>query len=930
MRKLLRTLCIVAAAASVISCRAGRGVLPPTIASRHTASTSFAPSVAQWSSGATFAPSSFTVSWANAPAQGDVLIVALWNNGQTSGAANTYTPPAGWTLADQDTAETYATYQVFTHVAAAGEIGRYVFSPLVPQREHAWIAADVQGVSQVRTAANAFIMNSTTFDTPALDLGYPGDLAVALNLPARTNSVTWTDPNGWSTGIGPVSSWHAQALYQTVSSTTPPSADTTASADATGFSAIVVLAAPDAQATPSPSPQTTPTPISPAVPKQWASGAQYAPASIPVSWPAEPPPGDMLLVALWNNGQSSGAANTYTPPAGWTLAGEDSSTYATYEVFWHRVTAGETNDYVFTPLMSEREHAWMGADLANASAVETYGDNFVPSGTAYAPPTLTAAQPGDVAVVFNLPLTLNSVTWSDPAGWTLGSSANGPWHGETLYETLAGSTAAEESLLSASAPGFSGMVLVTSSAGTAPPTPLPTPTPTSLPTSTPASTDWSTFGYDLQRTGYNPIEDTIGTSSFGTLHNVWASPASVGNYLQGQPVVASNVSVGTATPTLLYAGAMSGRFYAFDTATGAVVWSKQLGTGSYRCPDGATGNWGVEGGAVLDRARHRIYVPDGANSVHALDLATGKESSGWPVSIAPVTSRDFIHAALTYNAANGLLYAQTSSPCDNSPWYGRIVAIDTAAPSVANTFYPNQGASGGSIWGVGGAAVDPSTNDVFVATGNADGSTQNANYSEHLVELTADLRSVIASSYPANMPFMYDSDFGATPLLFEPVGCPPLLAAVNKSGAFVLYNRTNISAGPIQEITMAQTGSEFRGVPSYDPVTGYVYVGLPDSQGIYTPGIAAFGIRADCTLNPTPVWSGALGTTKDQRSPITIANGVAYVGLYNENAVYAFDAATGTRLWSAALGGAGQIAPAVVNGRLYVGDVGGTIRAWAP
>jgi hypothetical protein len=198
------------------------------------------------------------------------------------------------------------------------------------------------------------------------------------------------------------------------------------------------------------------------------------------------------------------------------------------------------------------------------------------------------------------------------------------------------------------------------------------------------------------------------------------------------------------------------------------------------------------------------------------------------------------------------------------------------------------------------------------------------------VELSSDLSTVIASSYPADMPFMYDSDFGATPLLFQPVGCPPLLAAVNKSGAFLLYNRTNIAAGPIQEITMAGTGSEFRGVPSYDPVTNYVYVGLPDSQGIYLPGIGAFSITAACTLNPTPAWNGTFGASKDQRSPITIANGVVYVGAYNENTVYAFDAASGVRLWSASLSNSGQIAPVILNGHLYVGDIGGTIHAWTP
>lgn len=57
---------------------------------------------------------------------------------------------------------------------------------------------------------------------------------------------------------------------------------------------------------------------------------------------------------------------------------------------------------------------------------------------------------------------------------------------------------------------------------------------------------------------------------------------------------------------------------------------------------------------------------------------------------------------------------------------------------------------------------------------------------------------------------------------------------------------------------------------------------------------------------------------------------MAYIAGFNENTVYAFDAASGAQLWSGSLSGAGQIGPVVVNGRIYVGDVGGTIHAWVP
>jgi DNA-binding beta-propeller fold protein YncE len=101
-----------------------------------------------------------------------------------------------------------------------------------------------------------------------------------------------------------------------------------------------------------------------------------------------------------------------------------------------------------------------------------------------------------------------------------------------------------------------------------------------------------------------------------------------------------------------------------------------------------------------------------------------------------------MHGGLTYNPSNGLLYAVTGSTCEISPWYGRIVAINTNGPSVAGTFYTmsgtsTRGASGGGIWGPGGASIDPSTGNVFIATGNADtskGAAQNAGYAEQIIE----------------------------------------------------------------------------------------------------------------------------------------------------------------------------------------------------
>jgi outer membrane protein assembly factor BamB len=467
--------------------------------------------------------------------------------------------------------------------------------------------------------------------------------------------------------------------------------------------------------------------------------------------------------------------------------------------------------------------------------------------------------------------------------------------------------------------------------GSTPPSPTPTPAG--------GSADWPTMGYDIARTGYNASETTIGTSNVAGLHSVWSR--SIGGQI-GEPVYASSVSVNGVATNVLYAASASGKALALNADTGAQIWSQPIGTSSYTCPNGGgTFTFGPTGTPALDLARGRVYIPDGAAEVHAYDLSTGAEVSGWPVTIASPANFNFIEAGLTFNSANGMLYAETSSTCDISPWNGRITAINTSTAAIVNTFFPTQGTSGGGIWGLGGASIDRTTNDVYIATGNADtsnGGSQSAFYAEQIVALSPDLATVIGHSY-ATLPPSSDADYGATPLLFQPPGCGPLLAAVNKSGLFVLFDRTNISAGPTQTIQMSipTDNGDFIGVPAYDPATNHVYVGLPATEGIYKPGLGAFQMSANCTLNPTPVWNavfgadGAVLTTDDTpRSPIAIANGVVYVDDYDNSVAYAFSAASGAQLWTTALSGKGIVGPIVVNGHLYTSDITGKITDWIP
>lgn len=949
------------------ACQGGsHGILPPANLSRYAQATSVAPSVVQWSSSDAYASSSINVTFGTAPAVGDMLVVTFWNNGQNSGAANSYTPPVSWKLVDQNVSQTFAGYQTFSHVVASGETNSYVFTPQTAQRETVWIAAEVSNATGVDKAANVYLSSGTAYTTPSVTPSQTGDLALAFNLPYTGSSLTFTNPSPpWTLGFGPSTTWRGEALYEALSSTTPVSESSTLSGSAPGFSAIVLLTTSGAPPPPTPPPPTPPPPTpppggnSPSV-SQWNNGSSWAPATIAVSWPKSPATGDLLIVAFWNNGQSSGAANVYKPPSGWALVDQNTShAFTGYQTFSHVVSAGETDNYVFTPATAVREHVWIAADIGSAGAIEKSGNVYVSNSTSYTTPSLTSTQK-DLAVVFNLPFTSGTPAWSNAAGWALGTGPTSVWNGEALYEAQAAAgPISETSTLSAAASGFSGMVLVTPGV---PATPSPAP----------SYTDWPTFGDSLQRIGDNPNEVTLTASGIASsqLKPAWSKPDDLGAPITAQPVVATNVTVKGAPVNVLYIGAENNIFYAINADTGAILWQTTLGSPpTVACNDLPGNQFGITGTATYDRSagtNGTVYVADSTDTVHALDMTSGADQWSVNVLMDPNTNtivgspgQDHIYGALTLNPVNGMLYAETGSFCDNQPWHGRIVAISTSTHSVVAAFFPGRtgmgktGTSycGGGIWGMGGASIDAATNDVFVATGNivtapipatsgcpSNNGDETNPYGDSVVQLDSGLNYI--SSDPANVngvKVKADSDYGATPMLYTVPNCSAeQVSTKNKNGYIYTYGVSATTITPEQQLHVGNTSSNgiFIGVPAFDPGTGWVYVGNPNANGNYAHGLNAFQQGNGCTgLSPGPAWKASVGggnvTSDDNQAP-SVANGVVYFTDGVGNRLWVFNDASGAPLWNSAtiIGSActqygtacGTYGAATVDGRVFVGS----------
>jgi outer membrane protein assembly factor BamB len=230
-------------------------------------------------------------------------------------------------------------------------------------------------------------------------------------------------------------------------------------------------------------------------------------------------------------------------------------------------------------------------------------------------------------------------------------------------------------------------------------------------------------------------------------------------------------------------------------------------------------------------------------------------------------------------------------------------------------------------------SVDPRDGNVYAATGNSLTPHENFGYSEAVVRLTKNLK-VVSSHNPLRKVKGGDRDFGATPLLYDPPGCPPQLAAPNKNGKLYVYDRDRIRRGPTQSLTLALQTSDgaqaLLGLPSYDAAARRLYITSPTDPGpkIKRVGLLAFDIGPKCRLklawrNP----GGILGLTS---TPV-LAGGVVYIATGASGNLLAVDGKTGKTLRTIKLGDDQAFgAPTPVGRRVITSGWDGVVRAFSP
>jgi outer membrane protein assembly factor BamB len=446
--------------------------------------------------------------------------------------------------------------------------------------------------------------------------------------------------------------------------------------------------------------------------------------------------------------------------------------------------------------------------------------------------------------------------------------------------------------------------------------------------------NWPTYAGSANRLGYNGLETTLTPSTVPGLQVRWSR--NLHDESETQPLYIENVAIsGHNTQNEVYQTTLKGQVFAINAANGHVDWTVQLPTASPSCAP--TFSDGVHGTPTIDPVAGLLYVVDNKGLLHALSIANGTEAAPYPVRVitaAQMTAAAYNHSSPTL--VGSMLYVTTSvtGACEqyHPRFKGSVIGFDTATQSVAGTFNPLPNADGAGIWGPGGAALDPDSGNLLIATGNAYTAPTYRALAESVVALDPNL-NLLASDSPGP-PILTnggDLDFGSTPTPIDAQGCAPMLSVMNKTGWLYVYDRNNLSAGPSQLIGVSKGGggSSFWGMAAYDPTLQMLFINNPVAgPGGYSVGAVALIVTSQCTLAQAWQTSGIPSGNSQSTDP-TIAGGVVWMVTGLGHSLLAFSEVGGNVLFNSgdAMQGKTYNPATVADGQVYV-QSGDDLFAW--
>lgn len=324
---------------------------------------------------------------------------------------------------------------------------------------------------------------------------------------------------------------------------------------------------------------------------------------------------------------------------------------------------------------------------------------------------------------------------------------------------------------------------------------------------------------DNSRTGQNISETLLTLSNVNSTQFGKLATFNVDGYVQAQPLYMSGLTINGVTRNVVFVATMNNSIYAIDADTDAQLWQVNLGPAVISSQEGCSGvtgfnQIGILSTPVIDPTTNTIYVTSktfvsttaSAYALHALDLTTGLEKFGGPVSIAATVG------TLTFTPlkqiqrpglllSNGTLYIGFgSNGCDfNARGWLFAYSSNLQQQLAVMTTQPDN-SYGSSIWqgGVGPAA--DSNGNVYLSTANGEFNFSALDLGDSVLKLSLGTNSFVVDDYftpfdQANMA-ANDTDLGSGGVTLLPLqagsSTPDLLVTSGKDEDIYLINTATL------------------------------------------------------------------------------------------------------------------------------------------
>jgi outer membrane protein assembly factor BamB len=236
----------------------------------------------------------------------------------------------------------------------------------------------------------------------------------------------------------------------------------------------------------------------------------------------------------------------------------------------------------------------------------------------------------------------------------------------------------------------------------------------------------------------------------------------LGGTLDSSPIYLAGVTVHSATHNVFFVTTTYGKTLAIDADTGTILWkfvpsSFNSLAGTYRITNATP---------AADPARRSIYAASPDGYIRKLRIADGAVL--WKTAITLLPAREKITSSL--NVAHGLVYATTGGyNGDQPPYQGHVVTLNSATGAIEHVWNSLCAArhklidpttcsgSDSAIWSRNGAALDPVSGEIVVATGNGpyNGSTF---FGDSVAFLSSDAATLDRTWTPKNQQTLNDQD----------------------------------------------------------------------------------------------------------------------------------------------------------------------------